>query len=357
MVTKDKAADRAFHGDVREAFANQIAYCRANGAAVTARVVGAVLQLLDEPDASPFVARIAQWPGQALADGLPLRAAAAVHARHLSGTIPELDAIYADDDADDVAIVRDVCHAYSEAMMPWLDGPPQTNEAGRSANFIAAMLWLAEQGLPRRFACLEIGSSAGINLMIERYRYDLGGVIVGPERPALTLAPEWRGVPPPPGPIELMTPKGCDIAPVDLTDPDDALRLRSYIWPEHRVRFERLAAAIAAASEQKPRLEQSTAADFVERELAVPQEPGTTRVLMHSIVWQYLPDDEQERITRAMEAAGRAASPERALAWIAVEADRTLLSHRLVVRHWPGDGGETKLAIAHAHGAWIDWRA
>jgi hypothetical protein len=37
------------------------------------------------------------------------------------------------------------------------------------------MLWLAGQGLPPRFECLEIGSSAGINLMIDRYFYDLGG--------------------------------------------------------------------------------------------------------------------------------------------------------------------------------------
>jgi hypothetical protein len=356
MVTKDKARDRAFAGDVRDAFANHVAYCRANGASVTARIVAALARLLDEANGSPFLAQIAQWPGQALADGLPLRAAAAVHAMHLSGTVPALGAIYAGDEVDDVATVREVCRECWKEMLPWLDGPPQTNEAGRSANFVAAMLWLAGQGLPRRFACLEIGSSAGINLMIERYRYDLGGVIVGPERPVMTLAPEWRGAPPP-GPIEILMPKGCDIAPVDLTDPNDALRLRSYIWPEHRVRFERLEAAIAAAARQKPQLEKSTAADFVERELAVPQESGTTRVLMHSIVWQYLPADERQRITQALEAAGRAASPERALAWIMVEADRTLLGHRLVVRHWPGSGDETELAIAHAHGASIDWRA
>ena len=35
--------------------------------------------------------------------------------------------------------------------MPWLDGPPQTNEAGRSANFAAAFLWLVDQGLPADF--------------------------------------------------------------------------------------------------------------------------------------------------------------------------------------------------------------
>lgn len=357
MVTQDSSTDRGFAGDVREAFANQVDYCRANGATVTARVVAALANLLDEADGNPFLARIAQWRGQALADGLPLRAAAAVHARHLSGAVPELAGIYAGADADDVAIVREVCRDWADEMMPWLDGPPQTNEAGRSANFVAAMLWLAGQGLPPRFACLEIGSSAGINLMIERYRYQLGGVVVGPERPVMTLAPEWRGARPPAGPIAIETPKGCDIAPVDLTDPRDALRLRSYIWPEHRVRFERLEAAVAAASARKPLLEKSRAADFVERELVKPQERGTTRVLMHSIVWQYLPDDEQVRITRAMEAAGRAASPDRALAWIMVEADRTLLGHRLVVRHWPGGGGETELAIAHAHGASIDWKA
>jgi hypothetical protein len=360
MVTQDSKADRGsdrgFGGDVSQAFANQVDYCRANGATVTARIVAGLAQLMEEADASPFLARIGRWPGQALADGLPLRAAAAIHAIRLSGVEPDLEAVYKGTEADDVAILREICHRRAERMMPWLDGPPQTNEVGRSANFVAAMLWLAGQGLPAKFACLEIGSSAGINLMIDRYGYELGGVTVAPEKPVMTLSPEWRGTPPPAAAIAIAKPKGCDIAPVDLTDPDDALRLRSYIWPEHRVRFERLEAAIAAASQRKPDLERSRAADFVERELAMPQEEGTTRVLMHSIVWQYLPPDEQARITVAMEAAGRAASGDRALAWIMVEADRTLLGHRLVVRYWPGAGDETELALAHAHGASIDWK-
>ena len=99
------------------------------------------------------------------------------------------------------------------------------------------------------------------------------------------------------------------------------------------------------------------AADFVERELARPQEPGTTRVLMHSIVWQYVPQDQQARISAAMEAAGARATAERPLAWIALEANRTLLNHGLTVRHWPGGDKETLLAAAHAHGAWLEWLA
>jgi hypothetical protein len=251
------------------------------------------------------------------------------------------------------AVLRD----HAAALLPWLEGPPQTNEAGRSAGFVAALLWLAAQGLPARFECLEIGSSAGINLMIDRYRYELGGVTVGPEAPVMAFSPEWRGFPPSPGPIAFAPIRGCDVAPLDLTDTADALRLRAFIWPEHTVRFARLEAAIAAARKRKPELVKMRAADFVEQQLASPQDEGTTRVLMHSIVWQYLPEDEKRRISVAMEKAGRRATPTRALAWIALEANRELLAHGLIVRRWPGGGEPELLAAAHAHGAWIDWRA
>jgi hypothetical protein len=99
------------------------------------------------------------------------------------------------------------------------------------------------------------------------------------------------------------------------------------------------------------------AADFVEQQLAMPQGEGTTRVVMHSIVWQYVPEEQQKRITAAMEARGRQATPDKALAWIALEADRTLLQHGLTVRYWPGGEEPQLVAAAHAHGAWIEWMA
>jgi hypothetical protein len=77
---------------------------------------------------------------------------------------------------------------------------------------------------------------------------------------------------------------------------------------------------------------------------------------MHSIVWQYVPGDQQERVTAAMEAAGARASAEKALAWIALEANREIHLHELVVRYWPGDGAPRMLARAHPHGTSIDWR-
>lgn len=342
---------------VRTAFANQVAYCRANDARVTARVVAALNALLDKP-ASEFARRIADWQGAPLSDALPLRAAGGVHALHLSGTAHELAPIYADaEDINDTAIVAGVVARHETTLLPWLDGPPQTNEAGRSSNFIAAMLWLADQGLPPRFDCLEIGSSAGINLMLDRYHYDLGGVHVGPQPGAMAFTPDWRGAHPPQHGIEFVGLKGCDVAPVDLTDPAQALRLKAYIWPEHMIRFARMEAAIAEAHEAGPNLVRANAADFIEAELAKPQAAGTTRALMHSIVWQYVPADQQARVTAAMEEAGKRATADRPLAWIALEANRTVHHHELVVRYWPDGGEPHKLAHAHAHGAWIEWLA
>ncbi|MFA9200707.1 MAG: DUF2332 domain-containing protein [Cypionkella sp.] len=349
--------DMTGEGAVSRAFDNQVAYCTAAHAPITARVVAAVRALLDGGGEGALLARIREWRGAPLADALPLRIAGGIHSLHLSGAEPALAPLYLGEPADDTALVAAAIARHEAALLPWLDGPPQTNEAGRSANFMAAMLWFAERGPPPRFDCLEIGSSAGINLMMDRYAYDLGGVKAGAADPVMSFAPRWSGEPPPARPVELVSLKGCDVAPVDLTDPAQALRLRAYIWPEHTVRFERMEAAITAARAKAPDLLQMNAADFVESELARPQAEGTTRVLMHSIVWQYVPKDQQARVTAAMEAAGALATPERALAWVAVEADRTVHRHALKVRYWPGGAEEVQLAWSHPHGADIEWLA
>jgi hypothetical protein len=343
-------------GIVAAAFDNQVAYCQASGAGVTARICAALRDLVERGEGGAVMAAVRDWPGAPLADALPLRLAGGLHALHLKGTEPGLKAIYADQQGiDDAAIVAQALHRHEAELLPWLGGPPQTNEAGRSANFIAAMLWLAGKGLPPRFECLEIGSSAGINLMLDRYHYDLGGVQVGPEPGAMQFVPEWQGDPPPDLPVEIVSTRGCDVAPVDLTDPEQALRLKAYIWPEHTVRFERMAAAVAEAGKSPPDLVAMNAAEFVEAELARPQAAGTTRMLMHSIVWQYVPADQQARVTAAMEAAGARATAERPLAWVALEANRVMHVHEMVVRYWPGGSEGEVVTRAHPHGAWIAW--
>ncbi|MEZ5707860.1 MAG: DUF2332 domain-containing protein [Blastomonas sp.] len=342
---------------VRKSFANQVAYCRANGAPVTANIVEAIIAAID-PD-SGYGRAVLGWAGDPLPDALPLRCAGGFHALYLTGAAPELAAVY-----DGTMVGDDAAHAvaaviarHEARLMPWLDGPPQTNETGRSASYIAGLAWLVSQGLPHRFELNEIGSSAGLNLMLDRYRYDLAGRTYGPTDSVVSFAPEWRGPPPPEANFAIESVRGCDIAPVDLADPAQALRLRAYIWPEHVERFARLDAGIAMMAARPVSLIQADADQWVAEMLQGPQQPGTVRVLMHSIVWQYLGEARQERITTLMEAAGRAAKAERPVAWVALEANRETYRHELVVRYWPGDGEPALLGEAHPHGKWIDWRA
>ena len=100
-------------------------------------------------------------------------------------------------------------------------------------------------------------------------------------------------------------------------------------------------------------LVQADAADFVEARLAAAQAQGTTRVLMHSIVWQYLPETVQDRITSAMDKAGSKATSSKPLAWISLETNRATFRHELKVRFWPGGGEPRLLGEAHAHGIWV----
>lgn len=341
---------------VRTAFQNQVAYCRDNGAPVTALVCQTLLELLDGSRGGAVMARIRAWAGPPLADALPLRIAGGLHALHLGALEPGLAPIYAGAQQGDArGAITDALERHETFLLPWLNGPPQTNEAGRSWAFAAAMLWLAERGCPADFALFELGSSAGINLMMDRYHFELGGVQLGSENAVMRIVPEWRGAPPPAATPRIVSAEGCDVAPVDLTDPGQALRLRAYIWPELTERFARMDAAIAAAHADAPRITKCNAGDFVTDVLARPSQSGVTRVIMHSVVWQYIPAEERAAITEAIEAAGTSTTEDRPLAWVKLEANRDTHRHELTVRWWP-DGPETaRLATAHPHGSWVEW--
>src|SRR3546814_2646625 len=101
------------------------------------------------------------------------------------------------------------------------------------------------------------------------------------------------------------------------------------------------------------RLDKGDAADWVEARRAEPKADGVTGVLMHSGVWQYLPETTADRIRAAMHAAGARATPEHPLAWVAMEPDRSTAEQVVSVACWPGDGTRDVVATAHARAAWV----
>ncbi|OCC22674.1 hypothetical protein MB02_15695 [Croceicoccus estronivorus] len=343
----------------RDAISWQAEYCRRNDAPVTGRVVTALLAIMESDTLCGR--RMASWQDVRRGEAMPLRLAGGFHSLHLSGAEPRLEPVYAGAvveqsavDAILLAVVRD----HDEELSHWLDGPPQTNEAGRSAGIMAGLLWLVQR-LGPRFELNEIGASAGTNTMMDRFAFDLGGVRTGDMGSPMRISPEWRGSPPPDVPVCITAIRGCDIAPIMLTDPQAVLRLKSYVWADATKRMERIDAAIALAAEQAPVVDRADAGEWVEKRLSEPQESGVTRVLFHSIVWQYLPPDTRKRIEGAMEDAGKSATAERPLAWVQLETNRESYRHELRARYWAGgsgqDSGWTLLGEAHAHGAWVAW--
>ncbi|WP_232367323.1 DUF2332 domain-containing protein [Altererythrobacter lutimaris] len=347
-----------FTRELAEAINWQAQHAEENGAPCTARLIRAIPKVAQSETANGR--RIANWEGITLKDAMPLRFTGGLHHLVLTGEDTRLERVYSGQITDQDTITRMVCElveTFDTQLLPWLDGPPQTNEAGRSASIMAGLLWLSGR-VGSKFELNELGASAGVNTMMERYHYDLGGTRVGSKTSPMQIAPEWRGDAPPANPVEIVSIKGCDQATIDLSDPAAALKLKAYVWPDATVRMSRIDAAIALANEQPPKLVQQDASDFVESFLALDHLQGVTRTMFHSIMWQYMPAETQDAISRVFEEAAANASPERPFAWIALETDPATFRHELKVRYWNGssqDGETHLLSHAHPHGAWVEW--
>jgi hypothetical protein len=337
----------------RGAFLIQKHYCDTMDAPIYGRICAALAEGLDRDGA--VGQRVLDWPGEPTRDALPLRLIGGLHALVLGEKDEELAAIFSGAVRDPEAVKAGLQRAlvrHETALLPWLDGPPQTNEPGRSAALMMGLIEVARRCGPK-IEILEIGSSAGLNLLIDRYGFDLGGVHFGPIDAPVVIAPEWRGAPPSQVPLEIVSVRGCDVQPLDATDPAVEARLAAYVWAETPARLARLHGAIAMLREQGVSLEKADAADWVEARLTEPQAEGVTRVLMHSVVWQYLPESTAERIRVAMRAAAERATPEQPLGWVMMEPNRSSARQEVRVRTWPKGGDWQIVATAHAHGTWV----
>lgn len=342
--------------DVRRAFADQADWCERLGSPFTARVMRVLERGLDR---STLVGRrVLDRRGRADAggDAVPLRLAGALNALARSAERPALAAAWppapVTDDATLARAVRAALVDDGAVLLDWLALPPQTNEVGRSAAVHAALMHVvAAHGLP--VSLFELGASAGLNLQPDRYGYALGGRRCGARDSPVQLVPDWTGSAP--GGVEpiVVARRGCDRAPVDVTDPAARERLLAYVWPDQAARVERLRAALAIAVDDPPRVDEADAADWAESRLGEAGERGATRVLLHTIARQYFPPDVDGRVARRIAACGEAATPDAPFAHVSFEQDGSR-GPALDVTVWP-DGTTTRLAHAQAHGAAFVW--
>jgi hypothetical protein len=224
----------------------------------------------------------------------------------------------------------------------------QTNEVRRSWVLLPGVLAARPDEL---VDVVELGPSAGLNLVFDRYAYRYLHGSWGRDHSGLVLTGREHTL----VPRQVLARKvrvrrriGIDRDPVDATSEDGARLLQAFVWPDQPERLARVRRAIELLREDPPQLLRG---DFVDL-LPDVVERGMPTVIFDSNATEYLDDERFALLARRVEEAGR----DTPLAWVSVELPRSepITGYVLEAQSWPG-GVRRRLAHVHYHGAWLDW--
>lgn len=340
----------------------QAHWCRRLGSPLTAALLDAAAE--DFELAGVTRTLLADFPEEPVAAALALRLAGALHHAVLAGQAEALTRFYPscggqfDPNLDGTALwaaARACMEADPEAFSAFLLHPPQTNEVTRSAVLLGGFLTIAQRSqLP--LAVLEVGASAGLNLLFDHYRYDLGGHSWGDPDSSVHIRSHWQGQPPdlairP----RVISRAGCDRHPLPIASVAERRRVEAYVWPDQTERLSRLRAAMALAREVGIAVEPVSADEWLASRLCE-QMVGQTTVVFHSIVQQYLPESVRQAFHQTIAEAGQRATQAAPLAHLRMEPrqEQGTTRYLLELTLWPGETRET-LAEVHPHGNEAVW--
>lgn len=241
---------------------------------------------------------------------LQLRLLAGVFRLVLTGRAPELARFYPSaggEDPPDGAwpVMRQVIESHLPELHAALETAPQTNEVGRSAALLAGLFDVVAASGCTRFNLLELGASAGLNLLVDAYGYAGAGWRWGVEDSPVQLGDAIAGRVRPQS-FTIDSRRGCDLHPVDAATEEGQLLLTSFVWPFDLVRHARLAAALPLAVAQPPAVARASASEWLPEQLALSASEGgaVLSVVWHSITELYWPPKEIAGVRDVLERHG-----------------------------------------------------
>ncbi|HVB91958.1 MAG TPA: DUF2332 domain-containing protein [Acidimicrobiales bacterium] len=276
------------------------------------------------------------------------------------------------------AVFADFCRSHHDALLPLMaTRSTQTNEVGRCAGLLPALCHVAagvEEDQP--LSLLDLGASAGLNLLFDDYAYTYrqrtdgsvlhAGRLESDVAIAATVRSDLSGLP------GLNVPAvaervGLDLSPLDPTSEDATRWLEACLWPDNLPRFNRLRAAVAVArtATHPPRLERGDLVEDLAR-VAGTIDPGGPLVVLHTWVAAYLTVERQRELVQAVRALARsrpvhhlyAESPHEVIGLGAPPSPEPARRSDYVTAlvHTGPDGAyPVRLADMHPHGKWIRW--
>jgi hypothetical protein len=227
----------------------------------------------------------------------------------------------------------------------------QTNEVQRSWVLLPLLLRVVKRTGADAFDIVELGPSAGLNLVWDRYGYRYEAGEWGRDAVLWFEGEERRPVP---GDLLELQPAvrrrvGIDRAPIDVRSEAGARLLRSFVWAGQDERLRRLDRAIEAVRADPPELVRGDYVEQLPEVLAGLPGDGLT-VVFQTASFGYIGDEGRARVRSVLEEAGQ----DRELAFISTGKPRDGEDWGLRIVYWPG--GEREFA-GHAdyHGAWLQW--
>ncbi len=252
----------------------------------------------------------------------------------------------------------------------------QTNEVGRCTALFPAIDLIAAAYPGQPLSLLDLGTSAGLNLLFDSYGYtyrqrDNGAVRAGGRPDArvqleCTVRGELSALPPlslPPIACRF----GIDATPIDPTSGDGARWLLACLWPDNPARFTRLRDAVAVAR-RTPEPPEVHRGDIIDDLPAVADRiaPSGPLVVFHSWVAAYLSPQRQSELVATVLELARGRTLHYLYAEASVEtpglptppspSPRPTSHLATALVHIAPDGSPpVRLADMHHHGNWLQW--
>lgn len=180
----------------------------------------------------------------------------------------------------------------------------QTNEPGRCAVLLPVL-----STIDGPVALIEVGASAGLCLLPDKYGYRYGNRVLAAPEDTRSVSPTLVCSASENTPIPTRFPSvvwraGIDLNPLDVDRDNDVAWLETLVWPEQETRLAQLRAAVTVARQNKPRVVcGDLRRDLPDMVLEAPAD--ATLVIFHSAVLTYLPSqDERDEFARLVQGTG-----------------------------------------------------